>query len=97
MVEAARRNRVAMQVGTQARSAPMIRRAIEKLRAGAIGEVIVATLSAGSAGRPGIVVRETASGWSLVWWMDGVAINAAAPLGGDGRVALLRRPGRAVG
>lgn len=42
MVEAARRNRIAMQVGTQARSAPMIRRAIEKLRAGAIGEVLVA-------------------------------------------------------
>ena len=63
----------------------------------AVSWSIVATLSAGTTGRPGIVVRETASGRSLVWWMDGVAINAAAPLGGDGRVALLRRPGRAVG
>ena len=58
---------------------------------------IVATLSAGTAGRPGIVVRETASGRSIVWWMDGGAISATAPLGGDSRVALLRRPGRAVG
>ena len=58
---------------------------------------VVATLSAGTAGRPGIVVRETASGRTIVWWMDGGAISAAAPLGGDGRVAILRRPGRAVG
>ena len=29
--------------------------------------------------------------------MDGVTINATAPFGGDGRVELLRRPGRAVG
>ena len=58
---------------------------------------IVATLSAGSNGRPGIVVRETTSGRTMVWWMDGVAIDAAAPLGGDGRVALLRRSGRIIG
>jgi len=42
MVEAARRNKVVMQVGTQSRSAPVIRRAIERLRSGAIGEVLVA-------------------------------------------------------
>ncbi len=63
----------------------------------AVSWSIVATLSAGTAGRPGIVVRETASGRTIVWWMDGGAISATAPLGGDGRVALLRRPGRAVG
>ena len=58
---------------------------------------IVATLSAGSNGRPGIVVRETASGRTIVWWMDGVAPIATLPLGGDSRVALLRRPGRLIG
>jgi len=42
MIEAARRNKVVMQVGTQSRSAPLIRSAIERLRAGAIGEVLVA-------------------------------------------------------
>lgn len=59
MVEAARRNRVAMQVGTQSRSAPMIRRAVEKLRAGAIGEVIVA--KAWNSQRRGSIGRETPS------------------------------------
>jgi hypothetical protein len=34
---------------------------------------------------------------SVVWWMDGVTISTTAPFGGDGRVALLRRPGRLVG
>jgi len=58
---------------------------------------IVATLSAGSNGRPGIVVRETASGRTIVWWMDGVAPIATLSLGGDSRVALLRRPGRLIG
>jgi predicted dehydrogenase len=42
MVEAARRNGVVMQVGTQSRSTPHVRRAIEKLRSGAIGDVLVA-------------------------------------------------------
>lgn len=42
MIEAARRNGIVMQVGTQSRSTPHIRRAIELLRAGAIGEVLVA-------------------------------------------------------
>lgn len=42
MVEAARRNDVVMQVGTQSRSTGHVRRAIEKLRSGAIGEVLVA-------------------------------------------------------
>lgn len=42
MVEAARRNRVVMQVGTQSRSTATIRAAIDRLRAGAIGEVLVA-------------------------------------------------------
>ena len=41
--------------------------------------------------------RVVVSGRNIVWWMDGVTISAAVPLGGDGRVALLRRPGRAVG
>ncbi len=42
MVEAARRNEIVMQVGTQSRSAPHVRQAIALLRAGAIGEVLVA-------------------------------------------------------
>lgn len=42
MIEAARHNNVVMQVGTQSRSATLIRDAIERLRAGAIGEVLVA-------------------------------------------------------
>ena len=59
MFEAARRNRIAMQVGTQARSAPMIRRAVEKLRAGAIGEVIVA--KAWNSQRRGSIGKENPS------------------------------------
>jgi predicted dehydrogenase len=42
MIDAARRNGVVMQVGTQSRSTPHVRRAIELLREGAIGEVLVA-------------------------------------------------------
>jgi predicted dehydrogenase len=42
MVEAARRHRRVVQVGTQSRSTEHVRRAIERLRAGAIGEVLVA-------------------------------------------------------
>lgn len=42
MLAAARRNGIVMQVGTQARSTPHVRRAIELLREGAIGEVLVA-------------------------------------------------------
>jgi len=42
MVEAARRHQRVVQVGTQSRSTPHIQQAIERLRAGAIGEVIVA-------------------------------------------------------
>jgi predicted dehydrogenase len=42
MVEAARRAGKAVQVGTQSRSAPYLRRAMELLRDGAIGEVIAA-------------------------------------------------------
>jgi len=42
MIEAARRSRIVMQVGTQSRSAPLIRDAIDRLRGGAIGEVLVA-------------------------------------------------------
>ncbi len=42
MVEAARRNKRVVQVGTQSRSAPHVREAMELLRGGAIGEVLVA-------------------------------------------------------
>lgn len=42
MIESARRHGVVMQVGTQSRSTGHVRRAIEKLRSGAIGEVLVA-------------------------------------------------------
>lgn len=42
MVEAARRNNRVVQVGTQSRSADYVRRAMELLHGGAIGEVLVA-------------------------------------------------------
>lgn len=42
MVEAARRNRRIVQVGTQSRSAPHIQKAMQLLRDGAIGEVLSA-------------------------------------------------------
>jgi predicted dehydrogenase len=42
MIEAARRSNRVVQVGTQTRSAPHVRRAMELLHSGAIGEVLVA-------------------------------------------------------
>ncbi|MDZ4286596.1 MAG: Gfo/Idh/MocA family oxidoreductase [Prosthecobacter sp.] len=42
MIEAAHKNKVVMQVGTQSRSTAHIMQAIEKLRSGMIGEVLVA-------------------------------------------------------
>jgi len=57
---------------------------------------VVATVGAGS-GRPGIVVREGATGRTLLWSMDGVTTTATAPLFGDLRWSILRRPGRIVG
>jgi predicted dehydrogenase len=42
MVEAARRNRRVVQVGTQSRSVEYVRRAVELLHGGAIGDVLVA-------------------------------------------------------
>lgn len=42
MIEAAKRNKVVMQVGTQSRSTPHVMQAIEKLRSGIIGEILVA-------------------------------------------------------
>jgi predicted dehydrogenase len=42
MIEAARANKVVMQVGTQSRSTGHVREAIEKLRSGAIGEILAA-------------------------------------------------------
>ncbi len=42
MIEAARKNNVVMQVGTQSRSTPHIIKAIDKLKSGAIGEILVA-------------------------------------------------------
>ena len=59
MVEAARRNRVAMQVGTQSRSAKTVRAAIERIRSGAIGDVIVA--KAWNSQRRGSIGREKPS------------------------------------
>src|SRR6185312_10141544 len=42
MIEAARRNKRVVQVGTQSRSTPHIMQAMERLRQGAIGDVMVA-------------------------------------------------------
>jgi len=42
MIEAARRNRIVMQVGTQSRSAPHVMQAMKRLQEGAIGNVGVA-------------------------------------------------------
>lgn len=42
MIEAAARNKIVMQVGTQSRSTGHVRQAIEKLRSGVIGDVLVA-------------------------------------------------------
>ena len=59
---------------------------------------VVATVGAGAgSGRPGIVVREGATGRTLLWSMNGVATTATAPLLGDLRWSILRRPGRVVG
>jgi hypothetical protein len=59
---------------------------------------VVATVGVGAgSGRPGIVVREGATGRTLLWSMDGVTTAATTPLFGDLRWSILRRPGRAVG
>jgi hypothetical protein len=59
---------------------------------------VVATVGAGvGPGRPGIVVREGATGRTLLWSMNGVATTATGPLFGDLRWSILRRPGRIVG
>ena len=42
MIEAARRNNVVMQVGTQSRSTAHVIKAMEKLKSGVIGEILVA-------------------------------------------------------
>jgi predicted dehydrogenase len=42
MIEAARRNKIVMQAGTQSRSTPHVIQAIKRLREGAIGKVLVA-------------------------------------------------------
>lgn len=42
MIEAARRNKVVMQVGTQSRSTAHVMKAVEKLKSGVIGEILVA-------------------------------------------------------
>jgi predicted dehydrogenase len=42
MVEAARRNKVVMQVGTQGRSTPHVKEAFEYLRSGELGEILAA-------------------------------------------------------
>ncbi len=42
LVEAAQRNKVMIQVGTQSRSAPTVTDAIERIHGGAIGEILVA-------------------------------------------------------
>lgn len=56
MVEAARRNGVAMQVGTQSRSAAVVQAAMQRLRDGAIGDVIVS--KAWNSQRRGSIGRE---------------------------------------
>src|SRR5204862_6001810 len=42
MIEAARRNKRVVQTGTQSRSAPYLREGMERLKNGAIGEILVA-------------------------------------------------------
>ena len=42
MIEAARRNKVVMQVGTQSRSTAHVIKAMDKLKSGVIGEILVA-------------------------------------------------------
>ena len=42
MIEAARKNKVVMQVGTQSRSTAHVQKAIDKLKSGVIGEILVA-------------------------------------------------------
>ena len=42
MIDAARKNNVVMQVGTQSRSTPFISAALEKMNSGVIGEILVA-------------------------------------------------------
>ena len=42
MIEAARKNKVVMQVGTQSRSTAHVNKAMEKLKSGVIGEILVA-------------------------------------------------------
>lgn len=42
MIEAARRNKVVMQVGTQSRSTAHVQKAMERLRSGVIGDILVA-------------------------------------------------------
>jgi len=59
MLEAARRNRRIMQVGTQSRSTPYLRRAMELLHNGAIGDVLVA--KAWNSQRRGNIGKQTPS------------------------------------
>ena len=63
----------------------------------ASGWSIVATIGAGSGGRAAIVVRERAGGRSTAWWMDGTTVMATSSIGADGRLEVMRRPGRLVG
>ncbi len=58
---------------------------------------IVATLTAGSAGRGGMLLRESSGARTVAWWMEGLDVAASATLVSDGRLQVLRRPGRAVG
>jgi hypothetical protein len=58
---------------------------------------IVVTVGAGSAGRTGILLRESTSGRTVAWWMEGVNVAAQASLTADGRFQVVRRPGRIVG
>lgn len=59
MIEAARRNKVVMQVGTQSRSTAHVMKAIEKLRSGIIGEILVA--KAWNSQRRGSIGKQQAS------------------------------------
>ncbi|MFM7249538.1 MAG: FG-GAP repeat domain-containing protein [Planctomycetaceae bacterium] len=58
---------------------------------------VVATVAAGGAGRPGIVVRESLGPRTVAWWMAGVEVAASTTLSSNPRLAVLRRPGRTAG
>ena len=71
MIEAAAKNKVAMQVGTQSRSTGHIMQIIEKLRSGIIGDVLVAKARdrrlSPAESKPGIATVTNFGTFGIVW------------------------------